>query len=82
MLVFDASFPTEKVGCFDTELVKEFFIAFVRHSEVTLHIRMLSGENSHHIAEGMFKSVARSLAKAAAIDPAAAGEIPSTKGVI
>lgn len=74
--------PTEKVGCFDTELVKEFFLAFVRSAACTLHIRQLAGENSHHIIEGTFKSVARALRAAVSIDPALDGEIPSTKGVL
>ena len=74
--------PTEKVGSFDTELVKEFWLAFVRNAECALHVRQLAGENSHHIIEGAFKSVARSLRQAVAIDPAFAGEIPSTKGVL
>lgn len=74
--------PTEKVGSFDTELVKEFWLAFVRTAACTLHIRQLAGENSHHIIEGTFKSVARALRAAVAIDPDAEGEIPSTKGVL
>ena len=81
-LYFDAAFPTQRCGNFDTELIKEFWYGFVRESRATLHIRMLAGENSHHIAEGIFKSAARTLRKAASIDPAAAGEIPSTKGVL
>ena len=78
----DMKIPTEKVGTFDTELVFEFFEAFVRRANITLHIRELTGENSHHIIEGAFKSVARSLRAAVKIDPEAAGEIPSTKGVL
>jgi imidazoleglycerol-phosphate dehydratase len=74
--------PTQKVGTFDTELVFEFFEAFVRRANLTLHIRSLAGENSHHIIEGAFKSVARSLRAAVRIDPETAGEIPSTKGVL
>lgn len=81
-LVYDVQPPTEKVGDFDTELVKEFLLAFVRTSGVTLHVRELSGENSHHILEGVFKALGRALAKAAAIDPSLGGEIPSTKGVL
>ena len=81
-LNFDLNIPTEKVGSFDTELVEEFWLAFIRNSESTLHICQLAGTNSHHIIEGAFKSVARSLRKAVAIDPACAGEIPSTKGVL
>ena len=70
------------MGTFDTELGAEFWLAFVRNANVTLHIRQLAGANSHHILEGAFKSVARSLRAAVAIDPAAANEIPSTKGVL
>lgn len=80
--VHDLKIPTEKVGTFDTELVFEFFEAFVRRANMTLHVRELAGENSHHIIEGAFKSVARALRMAVKIDPEAAGEIPSTKGVL
>lgn len=73
---------TEKVGDFDTELVEEFFMAFVRNAELTLHIKQFDGENTHHIIEGTFKSVARSLNDAVSIDPRFANEIPSTKGVL
>ncbi len=73
---------TEKVGDFDTELVKEFFLALVRNAEMTLHIRQLAGENTHHIIEGMFKAFAASLRASVSIDSARAGEIPSTKGVL
>ena len=74
--------PTPKVGTFDTELVEEFFLGFVRNAACTLHIRKATGSNSHHIIEGAFKSVARSLRQAVAIDPACADEIPSTKGAL
>lgn len=74
--------PTEKVGTFDTELVEEFWLGFVRQAECALHIRMLTGKNAHHIIEGAFKSVARSLRQAVAIDAAFSDEIPSTKGVL
>ena len=74
--------PTQKVGDFDTELCQEFFIAFARDAGLTLHLRQLCGSNSHHIIEGTFKSVARSLRKAVAIDKAFANEIPSTKGLL
>lgn len=74
--------PTEKVGTFDTELVEEFWLAFIRNAQCTLHIRQLAGSNSHHIIEGTFKSVARSLKEAVSIDDAFADEIPSTKGVL
>ena len=82
MLCFNANFRTEKIGTFDTQLVEEFFIAFSTNSGITLHIRQLDGRNSHHIAEGMFKAVARALRKAVDLDPKASGEIPSTKGVL
>ncbi len=74
--------PTEKVGDFDTELVEEFWYGFVRKAACALHIRQLSGRNSHHIIEGAFKSVARSLKEAVTVDLRFAGEIPSTKGVL
>lgn len=82
MLRFGLDLPTEKVGDFDTELVKEFFLAFTRESDITVHIRQLDGENSHHIIEGTFKSFARSLRQAVATDEKFKDEIPSTKGVI
>ena len=81
-LGYDLQIPTEKVGTFDTELVEEFYLAFTRNANITLHIRQLAGRNSHHIIEGAFKSVARSLRQAVAIDPAFSSEIPSTKGVL
>ena len=74
--------PTEKVGTFDTELVEEFFYGFVRNCPCSLHIQQLAGSNSHHIIEGAFKSVARSLRQAVSIDAACADKIPSTKGVL
>ncbi|MCM1365092.1 MAG: imidazoleglycerol-phosphate dehydratase HisB [Faecalibacterium sp.] len=81
-LAYELDIPTEKVGDFDTELVKEFWLAFVRKAEMTLHIKQLAGENSHHIIEGAFKSVGRSLAQAVSIDEKYKDEIPSTKGVL
>ena len=81
-LCYGLEIPTEKVGSFDTELVEEFFIAFANNAGITLHIKQLAGKNSHHIIEGTFKAVARSLRKAAAIDPECADELPSTKGVL
>ncbi len=81
-LVYDMNIPSQKVGTFDTELGQEFWLAFVRTANCTLHIKQLAGGNSHHILEGAFKSVARSLRQAVSIDPALAGEIPSTKGVL
>ena len=74
--------PTEKIGTFDSELLEEFFLGFVRNCPMSLHIRKLAGTNSHHIAEGCFKSVARSLKAAVARDPSAGDAIPSTKGVL
>ena len=82
LLVYDLRIPAEKVGTFDTELTEEFFRAFAHNAGATLHITQLDGKNSHHIIEGAFKSVARSLRTAVAIDPDFAGEIPSTKGVL
>ena len=79
-LAFDLNIPTEKVGDFDTELVEEFMIAFVRNAGITLHVKQLAGTNSHHIIEGAFKSIARALKSAVAIDEKKAGQIPSTKG--
>lgn len=81
-LGYDLQIPTEKVGDFDTELCEEFFLAFTRNFPVSLHIKQLSGSNSHHIIEGTFKSVARSLKQAVKIDTDFAEEIPSTKGVL
>ena len=69
-------------GDFDTELVKEFWLAFTRKAAVTLHLRLLCGENSHHIIEAVFKSAARALKQAVAVDPSLGGEVPSTKGVL
>ena len=81
-LGYDLHIPTQKVGTFDTELVKEFFLAFTRTSKSTLHIKQLAGENSHHIIEGTFKSVSRSIKEAVSIDQALEGKIMSTKGVL
>ena len=81
-LSYDLTIPAQKVGDFDTELAEEFYLGFVRHAAVTLHIKQLSGTNSHHIIEGAFKSVARSLAAAVKIDESRRDEIPSTKGVL
>ncbi len=82
MLCYSMDIPTEKVGNFDTELVEEFWQGFARNSGITLHIRQLAGSNSHHIIEACFKSVARSLREAAAIDEKDPDRIPSTKGVL
>lgn len=82
MLCTGLQIPTEKIGTFDTELVEEFLTAFVREAGITVHVRQLAGTNSHHIVEGVFKALARTLRRAVSIDPAAADEIPSTKGVL
>lgn len=81
-LGFALDIPTEKVGDFDTELVKEFWLGFIRTAQCTLHIKQLAGGNSHHIIEGAFKSAARSLSKAVKINSDYKDEIPSTKGVL
>ena len=81
-LAYDLKIPAEKVGTFDTELVEEFFRAFTVNGGITLHIKQLAGYNSHHIIEGAFKSVARSLREAVSSDGADPDEIPSTKGVL
>lgn len=81
-LSYDAETPSEKIGNFDCELVREFFEGFVRASGITLHIKKLAGENSHHIVEGIFKAFARVMREACEIDERANGEIPSTKGVL
>ncbi len=79
-LRYDLSPACEKVGSFDTELIEEFFLAFTRCAEITLHIKKIDGKNTHHIIEGGFKSVARSLKEAAAIDEKHKDDLPSTKG--
>lgn len=81
-LRYTANIPSQKIGTFDTELVQEFFLALSRTAGITLHIKQLDGENSHHIVEAMFKALGRALKQAVAIDPAYADEIPSTKGVL
>lgn len=81
-LQFDADMPTAKVGDFDTELTEEFFLGFTRKAGVTLHIKMLSGKNSHHIIEGIFKAFGRVMGKACSIDEKYKDEIPSTKGML
>ena len=82
VLRYNVKFPTEKVGDFDTELVKEFWFAFVRTAGVTLHVLLIDGENSHHISEAIFKGAARSLSAALLPDPRFEGRIPSSKGVL
>lgn len=81
-LRYTADIPTEKVGTFDTQLAEEFFMAFVRNAEVTLHLRQLDGTNSHHIIEAMFKAFGRIMSEAVSIDERFKDEVPSTKGVI
>jgi len=81
-LVWDVSFPTAKIGAFDTELVREFFQALATHAGLTLHVTALAGLNSHHIAEAAFKATARSLRDALEPDPRREGAIPSTKGAL
>jgi imidazoleglycerol-phosphate dehydratase len=81
-LVFKAAFPSEKIGTFDAELVREFFQAFAMNAGVTLHVETLYGANSHHIAESCFKGVARALRAAVSVDPREEGRVPSTKGAL
>jgi len=81
-LVHDLDIPSKKVGDFDTELCEEFWRAFAFNSQITLHIKQLSGTNSHHIIDAAFKSVARALKQALTVDEKLCGEIPSTKGVL
>jgi imidazoleglycerol-phosphate dehydratase len=82
LLVFKAEFPSEKIGTFDTELVREFFQAFASNAGLTLHAEALYGANSHHIAEALFKGLARVLREATQIDARAADRVPSTKGTL
>lgn len=82
VLSFKAEIPSQKVGTFDTELTKEFFLAFVRNCRMALHIQQLDGENSHHIIEGMFKAFGRVMRSAVSIDTKFSNEVPSTKGVL
>lgn len=81
-LVFKAEFPSEKIGTFDTELVREFFQAFASNAQVTLHAEALYGANSHHIAEALFKGLAKVLRRATEIDARAKDAVPSTKGTL
>ena len=81
-LSYDVTLPSQKVGEFDTELSKEFFLGFVREARVTLHLRQLAGENTHHILEAAFKGIGRAMRQAVAIDRLAPDEIPSTKGTL
>ena len=81
-LIWNVDLPTQKIGNFDTELVREFFTAFATHGGITLHVDKLHGFNSHHIAEAVFKSVARALRDAVEVDQRKSGDIPSTKGAL
>lgn len=81
-LVWNVDFPAQKIGTFDTELVREFFQAMSTHGGITLHVDRLHGLNAHHIAEASFKAVARALREAVEPDPRMAGELPSTKGAL
>lgn len=81
-LGYELPIPSQKIGSFDTELVEEFWLGFVRNAQTTLHIRLLTGSNSHHIAEGAFKAAGRALREAVAVDSAFSDDIPSTKGVL
>ncbi|EGJ33694.1 MULTISPECIES: imidazoleglycerol-phosphate dehydratase HisB [Moorena] len=81
-LSYGLEIPTQRVGTYDTQLVREFFVALVNHSQITLHIRQLDGINSHHIIEATFKALARAMRMAVEIDPRRAGMIPSSKGVL
>lgn len=81
-LTLDLPLPAQKVGTFDTELVEEFLIGFARHAGITLHVRLITGKNTHHIIEAAFKGIGRVLRHAVAIDPEFASEIPSSKGVL
>jgi imidazoleglycerol-phosphate dehydratase len=81
-LVFRTTFPTEKIGAFDAELVREFFQAFAVNAGLTLHVETLYGDNSHHIAESCFKGLARALRAAVAVEPREEGRVPSTKGAL
>ena len=81
-LAYGLDIPSEKIGDFDSELIEEFFLGFIRHAGITLHVKQLDGRNSHHIAEGAFKAFARALRYAVEVDEKRADEIPSTKGVL
>ncbi|MBD2060391.1 imidazoleglycerol-phosphate dehydratase HisB [Oculatella sp. FACHB-28] len=81
-LSYGLEIPTERVGTYDTQLVREFFVAIVNHSQMTLHIRQLDGINSHHIIEATFKAFARAVRMAVEVDPRRAHTIPSSKGVL
>lgn len=82
LLNYDLKIPTPRVGDFDTELVEEFFLGFVRHANLTLHVKQLDGKNSHHVIEGAFKAFARALSVAVSLDPSRLDVLPSTKGLL
>ncbi len=81
-LSYGLDIPTQRVGTYDTQLVREFFVAIINHAQMTLHVRQLDGINSHHIIEATFKAFARAMRMATEVDPRRAGSIPSSKGVI
>lgn len=81
-LSYGLEIPTERVGTYDTQLVREFFVAIVNHAQMTIHLRQLDGINSHHIIEASFKAFARAMRMALEIDPRRAATIPSSKGVL
>jgi len=81
-LAFDAPVPAERIGTYDPDLTEEFFMALTRSGGITLHVRLLSGRNSHHIVEGVFKAVAKALRIAVEVDPRGGDEVPSTKGIL
>jgi len=82
LLDYDVAYPSQKIGEFDVELVREFLHAFCMNAAVTVHVEVPRGDNSHHIAEAVFKALARALRGAVESDPRQAGEVPSTKGVL
>ena len=82
LLNYDLKIPTPRVGDFDTELVEEFFLGFVRHANLTFHVKQLDGKNSHHVIEGAFKAFARALSVAVSLDPSRLDVLPSTKGLL
>ena len=82
LLAYDAPVPAEQIGNYDPDLTEEFFMALTRTGGITLHVRLLSGRNSHHIVEGVFKAVAQALRVAVEMDPRAGGAVPSTKGIL
>jgi imidazoleglycerol-phosphate dehydratase len=82
LLAFDAPVPAQQIGTYDPDLTEEFFMALTRSGGITLHVRLLSGRNAHHVVEGVFKAVAKALRSAVELDPRAGDEVPSTKGVL